>query len=77
MHSVAKTALNTHFYRSNESQRTYRRWINHAHRGSNTFVPTHAPADQHLRAQSCPSWASSTFVPTQVLLATHKQPKPS
>jgi hypothetical protein len=28
--------------------------------------------DQHLHAQSCPSW-TSTFVPTQVLQANHKQ----
>jgi hypothetical protein len=31
-------------------------------------------AEQHLHAQSCPLW-TSTFVPTQALQATHKQPK--
>jgi hypothetical protein len=43
-------------------------------RGPTLLCPLMPLADQHLCAQSCPS-LTSNFVPTQVLQATHKQPK--
>jgi hypothetical protein len=43
-------------------------------RGPALSCPLMPLADQHLCAQTCPSW-TSTLVPTQVLQATHKQTK--
>jgi hypothetical protein len=37
-----------HFYRSNESQYTRRRWIKHALKGFSNFMPTNAPSGPAL-----------------------------
>jgi hypothetical protein len=45
--------------------------------GSNSHQPSHMPLrDQHSRAHLCPE-RTNTFLPTQVLQTTHKQPKSS